>query len=57
MLGNISKLVGSLSGGIVGWLIARLGLPADLMTPDFQAALIVVLSGLFTFFFPPNRVR
>lgn len=57
MLGNISKLVGSISGGVVGWLIARLGLPADLMTPDFQAALIVVLSGLFTFFFPPNRVR
>lgn len=55
MLGNYSKLYGSLAGGIVGFIVSRLGLPADLATPEVQGAVTIILSALFTFFFPANK--
>jgi hypothetical protein len=54
-LGNYSKLYGSVSGGVLGYLIAALGLPAAFATPEMTAALTVILSGIFTFAFPANR--
>lgn len=54
-LGNYSKLYGSLTGGVLGYLISALGVPAALATPEMQAALTVVLSGLFTYAFPKNK--
>lgn len=55
MLGNYSKLYGSLTGGVIGVLISRLGLPAELATPEVQGAVTVILSALFTFAFPANK--
>lgn len=54
-LGNYSKLYGSLIGGVFGVLVSRLGLPAELASPDIQSAVIVLMSGLFTYAFPRNK--
>lgn len=55
MFGNYSKLVGSLTGGIIGVLVSRFGLPAEIATPEFTGAVTVLLSAVFTYFFPANK--
>lgn len=55
MLGNYSKLYGSLTGGILGFIISRLGLPAELATPEVQGAITIVLSAVATALFPANK--
>jgi hypothetical protein len=54
-MGNYSKLYGSLTGGIIGFVISRLGLPAALATPEVQGALTIILSALATWAFPANK--
>lgn len=54
-MGNYSKIIGSLVGGIFGVLLNLSVLPADLATAEIQGAVIVVLSAVFTFFFPANK--
>lgn len=56
-LGNYSKLYGSLTGGIIGILVSRLGLPAEFATPEIQGALTVLMSALFTYAFPRNNPK
>lgn len=55
MLGNYSKLYGSLTGGIIGFVISRLGLPAEFATPEVQGALTILLSAAATALFPANQ--
>lgn len=59
MLGNYSKVIGSLVGGAFGFAVAHWGLPEDLATPEIQTAItgaITIVGGaLFTYFFPANK--
>jgi len=55
MLGNYSKFYGSLVGGIVGVLVSKYGLPAELATPEIQGAVTVLLAAVTTFLFPANK--
>jgi hypothetical protein len=51
MLGNYSKLIGSLLGGAVGWAFTHFGIHAD---PDTTAAVTGGISALATVLFPAN---
>ena len=53
-MGNYSKLIGSIVGALAG-VLAGLGLPEALTGPEIQGALVVILSGAFTYFFPANK--
>lgn len=49
-----SKALGSLIGGALGWAVGQWGLPADWASPEVTNAITVIMSTLFTYFFPPN---
>jgi hypothetical protein len=53
-MGNYSKLIGSLVGGVIGFLGSKYALPADLTSPDMQAAITLILSAVCTYVFPAN---
>jgi hypothetical protein len=53
-MGNYSKLIGSIVGGVVG-IAATFGLPAEWATPEIQGAIVVILSAIATFIFPANK--
>lgn len=53
-MGNYSKLIGSIVGGVVG-IAVSFGLPAEWATPELQGAIVVVLSAIATFIFPSNK--
>lgn len=55
MLGNYSKLLGAVVGGVAGILVGQFGLPAEYATPEIQGALVTILSAICTFAFPANR--
>lgn len=55
MLGNYSKLIGSIVGAAAGALVAFGVLPDALATPELQASLVAVLSAIATFLFPANK--
>lgn len=53
-MGNYSKLFGSLIGGAIG-LAASFGLPTEWATPEVTGAITLLVSGIFTYFFPANK--
>jgi hypothetical protein len=53
-MGNYSKLIGSVVGGVVGWLGSKYALPASLTSPEIQAAATLILSAVATYLFPAN---
>ncbi len=53
-MGNYSKLIGSLVGAAAGVAVS-FGLPEELATPEIQGAIVIVLAGVFTYFFPANK--
>lgn len=57
MLGNYSKIVGSLVGGLFGVMVANFGLPAEWATPEIQSAVTVIMSAVFTYMFPANMPK
>jgi hypothetical protein len=54
-MGNYSKLIGSLVGGVIGIAVSRWGLPAEWATPEIQGAVTVILGAAATFIFPANK--
>jgi hypothetical protein len=54
-MGNYSKLVGAVVGGVAGVLVSRFGLPTEFATPEIQGAVTVILSAVATFLFPANK--
>jgi hypothetical protein len=52
-MGNYSKLIGSIVGGVFG-LLATFGLPVEWATPEIQGAIVTGMSAIFTFIFPAN---
>lgn len=54
MLGNYSKLIGSLVGFVAGVAVSY-GLPAELATPEIQLSLTGLLVGVATWAFPKNK--
>lgn len=55
MLGNYSKFLGSIVGGIFGILVGNFGLPTEYATPEIQNVVTVIMSALFTYAFPANQ--
>jgi len=55
MLGNYSKAIGALVGGVFGVLVSRYGLPDVWATPEIQGAVTVLLSAACTWAFPANK--
>jgi hypothetical protein len=53
-MGSYSKLIGSIVGGVVGWLGSKYALPASLTSPEIQAAATLILSAVATYLFPAN---
>jgi hypothetical protein len=53
-MGNYSKLIGSIVGGVVGWLGSKYALPPSLTSPEIQAAATLILSAVATYLFPAN---
>jgi len=54
-MGNYSKFIGTIVGGVVGWAAARGFLPADFATPDVVAAATVIIAAVATYLFPANK--
>ncbi|MEP0150023.1 hypothetical protein [Roseibium sp.] len=54
-MGNYSKLIASLVGAAAGILVSYNLLPAELATTEIQASVVVVITGLVTYFAPANR--
>lgn len=55
MLGNYSKFIGSIVGGVVGILVSNFGLPEAFASPEIQSMVTVALSAAFTYAFPANK--
>lgn len=55
-MGNYSKLIGSLVGGVLGLLVAKNVIPAEFNTPDVQAAVTVLVSAFAVWAFPANKL-
>ncbi len=53
-MGNWSKLIGTLVGGLLGLAINFGLIPDGTITADVQSALVVLLAGIGTALFPPN---
>ena len=53
-MGNYSKLIGSIVGGVIGWLGSKYALPQSLTSPEIQAAATLILSAVATYLFPAN---
>lgn len=53
-MGNYSKLIGSIVGGLVG-IAASFGLPTEWATPEIQGAIVTLFSAVATFIFPANK--
>ena len=53
-MGNYSKLIGSIIGGVLGWLGSTYALPPELTSPNIQAAATIILSAAATYLFPAN---
>lgn len=61
-MGNISKLIGSIVGGVLGTLAALAIIPAEMASPENVSiivggigTLVTVGGAVFTYFFPANR--
>jgi hypothetical protein len=54
MLGNNSKWIGSLVGGIMAWIVARFALPPEWASADMVQALTMIVGTLFVYLFPAN---
>ena len=52
---NYSKLFGSIIGGVLGIGVSKLGLPAEMNSPDMVAAITMLLSAIATYLAPANR--
>lgn len=55
MLGNHSKLYGTIVGGGVSWLVSRGLLPPEFSTPDMIIAMTTFFAALVMYFFPANK--
>jgi hypothetical protein len=55
-MGSYSKLIGSIIGGVAGWLASRYALPPELTSPEIQGAATIILSAAATYLFPANTV-
>jgi hypothetical protein len=53
-MGNYSKLIGSIVGGVIGWVGSKYALPPSLTSPEIQAAATLILSAVATYLFPAN---
>jgi len=54
-MGNYSKFIGSLVGGIIGLVGSVVALPAEFQSAEFIGAISVALSAIATFIFPANK--
>jgi hypothetical protein len=54
-MGNYSKLIGAIVGGVIGFLGSKYALPAEFSSPDMQAAITLILSAVATWAFPANN--
>lgn len=54
IMGNYSKFFGAIVGGILAWLTAKFGLPAEWAAGDFAAAITTVVTAVVVWAFPAN---
>ncbi len=54
-MGNYSKAIGALVGGVIGLLGGIFALPAEWQTPEVIGAITTVLSLIATYVFPANK--
>lgn len=54
-MGNYSKFLGALVGGVLGMLVNVFALPEAWASDEMQGAVIVILSAVLTYVFPPNN--
>lgn len=54
-MGNYSKLIGSIVGGLLSWLVARYALPPEWASTDMVQAITVIIGSLFVYAFPANK--
>lgn len=56
MLGNYSKFIAALIGGIMAFLVSKFALPVEWADPDgsFVTAIHTVITALFVYSFPEN---
>lgn len=54
-VGNYSKLIGSLVGGILGFAVAHWGFPSVFDTPEAIGAITILVGAIATWAFPANK--
>jgi len=54
-MGNYSKLIGSIVGGLLGLGVSKGILPAELATPEIVAAITALFAAVATYLFPANK--
>lgn len=54
-MSNYSKLIGSVIGGLLGFLVSKYGLPAELNSPDVITGLTGLACALGTYIAPANK--
>ena len=56
-MGNYSKMIGALVGGVAGLLVSVFGLPDAWTSPELQGAITIILSTVFAYAFPANTTE
>lgn len=50
-----SKFFGALVGGVLAWLVAKFGFPADWVGGPVEAALTTLITAVVVYLFPANK--
>ncbi len=54
-MGNYSKLIGSIVGGLIGLGVSKGLLPAEANTPEIIGAVTTLFAAVSTYLFPANK--
>lgn len=54
-MSNYSKLIGSIVGSLLSWLVAKYALPPEWSSPDMVAAVTMIIGAIFVYAFPANK--
>lgn len=54
-MGNYSKLIGSIVGTVLSYVVAKFALPAEWASPSMVAAVTLIVSAAAVYIFPANK--
>jgi ABC-type antimicrobial peptide transport system permease subunit len=54
-MGNYSKLIGSIVGGFLSWVVAKYALPPEWSSTEVVQGITIVIGSALVYLFPANK--